>query len=56
MHRKEIRDLVSISHFYGKNKEYVIAGGGNTSKKDKDHIWVKASGTSLADISEEGFV
>lgn len=56
MSKKEIEALVSISHFYGQNKEYVIAGGGNTSYKDKDHIWVKASGTSLSDITKNGFV
>lgn len=56
MHSKEIAELVSISHFYGQNKDYVIAGGGNTSYKDKDHIWVKASGTSLSDITKDGFV
>jgi rhamnose utilization protein RhaD (predicted bifunctional aldolase and dehydrogenase) len=51
-----ISELVEISRFFGRNKEYVIAGGGNTSYKDKDTIWIKASGTSLADINEEGFV
>ncbi len=56
MSKKEIEALVSISHYYGQNKEYVIAGGGNTSYKDKDNIWVKASGTSLSDISVDGFV
>ncbi len=56
MSSKEITELVNISHYYGKNKEYVIAGGGNTSYKDKEHIWVKASGTSLSDINENGFV
>jgi rhamnose utilization protein RhaD (predicted bifunctional aldolase and dehydrogenase) len=56
MSSKEITELVNISHYYGKNMEYVIAGGGNTSYKDNDHIWVKASGTSLSDITEDGFV
>jgi rhamnose utilization protein RhaD (predicted bifunctional aldolase and dehydrogenase)/NAD(P)-dependent dehydrogenase (short-subunit alcohol dehydrogenase family) len=50
-----IKQLIEISHFYGKNKSYVIAGGGNTSYKDEKYIWVKASGTTLADITEEGF-
>lgn len=56
MSKKEIESLVSISHYFGQNKNYVIAGGGNTSYKDKTHIWVKASGTSLSDITENGFV
>lgn len=53
---KNIESLISISQFYGKNKEYIIAGGGNTSFKDESKIWVKASGTSLAVIEESGFV
>lgn len=56
MHSKEIANLVEISHYYGPNIEYVIAGGGNTSYKDNDNIWVKASGTSLSNIDENGFV
>lgn len=53
---KSIQDLIEISRFYGQNKEAVIAGGGNTSYKNDKYIWVKASGTSLANISENGFV
>lgn len=52
---KEIRDLISISQFYGKDSRFVIAGGGNTSYKNEEKIWVKASGSSLATITEEGF-
>ncbi|WP_163709129.1 SDR family NAD(P)-dependent oxidoreductase [Mangrovibacterium lignilyticum] len=50
-----IKDLIEISQFYGKQKDYVLAGGGNTSYKNSDHLWIKASGFSLATISEEGF-
>lgn len=50
-----LSELVQISQFYGSNPEYVIAGGGNTSFKDDHHLWIKASGTSLATITEEGF-
>lgn len=53
---RELNDLIEISRFYGADKEYVIAGGGNTSFKDEQTIWVKASGEALATISEEGFV
>lgn len=51
----EIRDLISISQFYGKDSRFVIAGGGNTSYKNGEKIWVKASGSSLATITEDGF-
>lgn len=52
---KEIQDLIDISRFYGKDSRFVIAGGGNTSYKNEEKIWVKASGSSLATITEEGF-
>ena len=52
---KAIRDLIDISRFFGKQKDYTLAGGGNPSYKEKDHIWVKASGAALATIDEEGF-
>lgn len=50
-----IQDLISISQFYGRDSRFVIAGGGNTSFKNTEKIWVKASGSSLATITEEGF-
>ncbi len=52
---KTIRDLIDISRFYGRQKDYTLAGGGNTSWKNAEHIWVKASGAALATIDEEGF-
>jgi rhamnose utilization protein RhaD (predicted bifunctional aldolase and dehydrogenase)/NAD(P)-dependent dehydrogenase (short-subunit alcohol dehydrogenase family) len=52
---KEIKDLIKISQKYGKDNRYVIAGGGNTSFKTRDKLWVKASGHALATITEEGF-
>lgn len=51
----DIAALISISQFYGKNKAMVIAGGGNTSYKTDDKLWVKASGFALSTITEEGF-
>lgn len=51
----DIQSLIEISQFYGKNKSFVIAGGGNTSYKTDDKLWVKASGFALATITEEGF-
>ena len=47
--------LIAISQFYGRDSRFVIAGGGNTSFKNADKLWVKASGSSLATITEEGF-
>lgn len=55
MSSKDIQALVEISQFYGSNKAMVIAGGGNTSYKTEDKLWVKASGFALSTITEEGF-
>ena len=52
---QNIEQLIEISRYYGKDKRYVIAGGGNTSFKNEDRLWVKASGFSLGSITEEGF-
>ena len=52
---KEIQQLIEISQFYGKDSDYVIAGGGNTSYKNEEKIWVKSSGFALSSIGEEGF-
>ncbi len=52
----ELETLVALSNRYGKNPAYVLAGGGNTSVKDGDYMYVKASGTRLSTITEEGFV
>jgi NAD(P)-dependent dehydrogenase (short-subunit alcohol dehydrogenase family)/rhamnose utilization protein RhaD (predicted bifunctional aldolase and dehydrogenase) len=54
--KPEIKELIEISKYYGNNKDYVIAGGGNTSFKDDTTIWIKASGSSLAEMTEEGLV
>ena len=52
---KEIEQLIEISQKYGKDSRYVIAGGGNTSYKNEEKLWVKASGCALATITEDGF-
>ena len=49
-------ELVKISNKYGANPDFVLAGGGNTSYKDKKYLYVKGSGTTLATITEDGFV
>ncbi|GAH13640.1 unnamed protein product, partial [marine sediment metagenome] len=51
-----IKELIKISRFYGKDPSFLLAGGGNTSFKDKSYIYVKASGFKLASIEEDGFV
>ena len=48
--------LVEVSRYYGNNPDYVLAGGGNTSWKTKDTLYVKASGFSLAEAARDSFV
>ena len=51
-----IKELVELSNRYGSFSEFVLAGGGNTSCKTEDTLYVKGSGTQLATITAEGFV
>lgn len=52
----DIADLIRVSRLFGSDPSYVLAGGGNTSFKNEEKIWIKASGISLATIDEHGFV
>ena len=51
-----LEKLAEISRVYGGDTEYVIAGGGNTSFKDDNFLYIKASGTSLAMVKPGDFV
>lgn len=51
-----IADLLQISREVGDNPDFVLAGGGNSSCKIDDSIHVKASGTSLATLTQEELV
>ena len=50
-------ELVQLSIRLAKpERDLVILAEGNTSCRDGSHFWVKASGASLCDITESGFV
>lgn len=51
-----ISQLAAISRRYGADPAYCLAGGGNTSVKTEDRLWVKASGHALGQITPVGFV
>jgi len=51
-----LKKLIEASRRYGKDISNVIAGGGNTSVKEGNVLWVKASGFELGTINESGFV
>lgn len=54
--KESLETLVDLSHSYGTGSTYVLAGGGNTSWKDKDVLLVKGSGQALGTIQAQGFV
>ncbi len=54
--REALKELIEISQFYGNNKDFTIASGGNTSVKNDELMYVKASGFELGKIHEEGYV
>lgn len=52
----ELDALIEMSHKYGADADFVLAGGGNTSYKTEDTLYIKGSGTRLATIDTDGFV
>jgi len=52
----DLNHLVEMSNRYGENEEFVILGGGNTSYKDGNVMYVKGSGTPLGTIAADEFV
>lgn len=53
---KNLNDLIALSRRFGADPGFVLAGGGNTSRKDGRTLHVKASGSALETIGPEGFV
>jgi len=53
---RTLRELFTISREFGSNSDYVLAGGGNTSWKNDEIMFVKASGETLANLDRDGIV
>jgi rhamnose utilization protein RhaD (predicted bifunctional aldolase and dehydrogenase)/NAD(P)-dependent dehydrogenase (short-subunit alcohol dehydrogenase family) len=51
----DLGQLVYLSNLIGREARLVQPGGGNTSIKIGDALWVKGSGTDLLTIGREGF-
>ncbi len=49
-----LETVTRLSHRYG-TAEFVKGGGGNTSAKDAQTLWIKPSGTTLAGLTPERF-
>ena len=56
MSQEKLTALAEMSNKYGSDASYVLAGGGNTSFKDKEFLYIKGSGTALATIKPDEFV
>lgn len=50
-----LKVITELSHEFGSD-HYVKGGGGNTSCKNADTLWVKPSGTTLSGLKPETFV
>ncbi len=53
---KQLNELVELSRLYGTREDMVLAGGGNTSMKTGDRLFVKASGMALESVQASDFV
>lgn len=53
--KASLSQLATISRHYGADPAWVLAGGGNTSFKTADKLYVKASGFALGTIEASGF-
>ncbi len=53
--KNKIAELVELSRYFGQNPDFVLAGGGNTSYKNENTLYVKSSGCYLASITAGGF-
>ncbi|MDF7824656.1 class II aldolase/adducin family protein [Pontiellaceae bacterium B12227] len=51
----DLEIIVQLSHEFG-SEDYVKGGGGNTSVKNEETLWVKPSGTTLGGLTTETFV
>ena len=51
-----IETLVNFSRRFGADANFVLAGGGNTSYKDENYLYIKGSGTALAEMTADKFV
>ena len=47
--------ITALSHEFG-SAQYVMGGGGNSSCKDRETLWIKPSGTTLLGLSPERFI
>ena len=54
--QEKLETIASLSRFYGNDSLYVFLGGGNTSVKSGNDLYIKPSGKALATIQPEDFL
>ena len=54
--QEKLQNVARLSNLFGADADYVILGGGNTSVKNEDSLYIKPSGVALATIKPENFV
>jgi len=52
---QDLNTIIDLSHEFG-GDDYVKGGGGNTSVKNDETLWVKPSGTTLASLNSDDMV
>ncbi|MBN1795953.1 MAG: class II aldolase [Sedimentisphaerales bacterium] len=50
-----LQQITELSNEFG-TSDYVLGGGGNTSVKSEDKLWIKPSGTCLAKMDVDAFI
>ena len=53
---QQLDDLAALSRRYGADPDYVFLGGGNTSFKTPETLYIKPSGVALATIQADQFL
>lgn len=54
--QKKLETIAELSQFYGSDANYVFLGGGNTSVKSGNDLYIKPSGVALATIRPDQFI
>lgn len=55
MNQEDLNTITELSHRFGA-PDFVKGGGGNTSVKNQEQVWVKPSGTTLAGMTPDSFI
>ena len=54
--QQKLEAIAELSRLYGSDSMYVFLGGGNTSVKSEDALYIKPSGKALAAMEADYFL